>query len=122
MYRPPTDINGNVLFMHDARWKVPSDYYDTWRTWYGWVHRNIAWTCFRRGDLLVIGPAKRGVQRLSGTPVLFRAIESYKKNLCIIYTQWGIEEVIPAYRLVPIELCEPITMLRNVWLARYPLV
>ena len=122
MYRPPVDSAGNVLFVHDARWIVPPDYYDTWRSWYGWVHRNTTWTCFRRDDLLVIGPGRRGVQRLSGTLCLYLGLESRKKNRCLVHTQWGIEEPVPAYRLVPVQLCEPVMKLELVWTARYPLL
>lgn len=122
MYRAPLDAKGHVTFIHDARWLVPPDYYDTWRTWYGWVHRNITWTCFNRDDLLVIGPAKRGLQRLSGTPCLFGGLESRKKSRCYILTQWGVEEVVPTYRLVPIELCELVTDSRLLWVPKYQLV
>jgi len=122
MYRPPLDANGNVLFVHDARWMVPPDYYDEWRSWYGWVHRNTTWTCLTRGELLVIGPAKKGEQRLSGTLCLYDAIESRKKSRCAVYSQWGIEEIVSVYRLVPVELCRPITDIRHVWLAKHRLL
>lgn len=122
MYCPPLDANGNVLFAHDVRWQVPPDYYDAWRSWYGWVHRNTTWTCFKRDDLLVIGPGRRGIQRLSGTLCLYLRLESRMKNRCAVHTQWGIEEMVPAYRLVPVEVCEPITKLDLVWIARYPLL
>jgi hypothetical protein len=107
---------------HDLRWMVPPDYYDTWRTWYGWVHRNTTWTCWEQGELLVIGPARWGSQRLSGTVCLFLLMASRRNNQCLVYTQWGKEEVVSAYRLTPIELCEPITNTNNTWVAKYQLV
>jgi len=119
MYRRPLDSAGNVLFMHDARWTVPPDYYDVWRSWYGWIHRNTTWTCFERGELLVIGPARQGIQRLSGTLCLYDTLESRKRNRCAVFSQWGNEEVISTYRLVPVAICEPITMITDVWFAKY---
>lgn len=105
----PTLPNGEVLLSLDIKWAVPEDYLDLYRTWYGRVHRDLTWTCFEEEQLLVIGPARRGVQTLTGTPCLFRAgAITGNGYYSWVLSRWGREECIPTHRLVPIELCTPI--------------
>jgi hypothetical protein len=103
MYIPPVDLSGKVRFALDARWLVPRDYFDKYRTWYGWVHRSASWTCYEEGDLLVVGPSTKGEQKLTGTACFF--LRSDYHGVCYVFSRWGIEEVVSSYRLVPIELC-----------------
>lgn len=119
----PTLPNGDVLHSLDVKWAVPSDYFDQYRTWYGRVHRDVSWTCFENGQTLVIGPACRGSQHLTGTPCLFReACINRHGYYSWVMTRWGRDECVLTYRLAPIEVCTPIRNLDLQLLATLPQV
>jgi hypothetical protein len=110
----PTLPNGDVLHSLDVKWAVPTDYFALYRTWHGRVHRDFAWTCFEEEQSLVIGPARRGSQHLTGTPCLFRAqCSTHNGYYSWVMSRWGRDECIPTHRLVPIELCMPIRNLNQ---------
>ena len=107
----------------DARWWVPAEYYDTFRPWYGRLHRNMTWMAFEYQQLLVIGPSTRGEQELSGTVCLFdKRAAGWGKQQCgyysWVYDRWCRPQCIPTYRLVPIEVCEMIEDPTLHWLAK----
>jgi hypothetical protein len=119
----PTVSNGDVLHSLDVKWAVPSDYFDQYRTWYGRIHRDVSWTCFENEQTLVIGPACRGSQHLTGTPCLFREACSNRNGYYSwVMSRWGRDECVMTYRLVPIEVCTPIRKLEHQVLATSNLV
>jgi hypothetical protein len=96
-------------------WTVPPEYYDEWRPWYGRVYQRATWTCYRRGQLLVIGPPmktvkRRSVDRNTGTPCLFiKPVQQRRYQFgeyCAVFCNRGFEILIACERLVPIEVCD----------------
>lgn len=115
--------NGRVKYLLDALWWVPAEYYDLYRGWYGRLHRNMSWMAFERGQLLVIGPAQRGSQEMSGTPCLFdKPADGWAMNkpgyYSWVYDRWCRPQCVLTYRLTPIEVCDPIYKLKWFWLAK----
>jgi hypothetical protein len=116
-------IDGRARHLADALWSVPDDYYDDYRSWYGHVHRNVSWTCFEYGDLLVVGPAVRGSQLLSGTPCLFKhPANGWARQAPGYYSwimnRWGRDECVATYRLAPIHVCSKIDRIDSLWYAK----
>ena len=119
-------VNGITAFWIDALWTVPSSTYDEWRHWYGRVHKLCTWTCFERGQLLVIAPSAGGKQEYSGQPCLYvkgpnEHFAGRSDTNCRVFTRYDGYQEIPTARLVPIELCEPILNPEDRWEARIQL-
>jgi hypothetical protein len=101
---------------HEQLWVVPDSYYDDYRPWYGRVHKDVSYTCFEYGQLLVIGPTKSKTNTwdLTGKVCLYIGPCSGWRKVqfgteCIVFTSYGRETRVRTSRLVPIEVCEPAT-------------
>jgi len=105
-----------VLHPHEQLWVVPDNYYDDYRPWYGRIHKNVSYTCFEYGQLLVIGPtaSTTSTWQLTGKACLFiEPCSGWKKEqfgtYCRVFTPYNRETRVSTYRLAPIEVCEVAT-------------
>lgn len=103
-------------------WTVPQSYWDEWRDWYGWTHRDAMAQCFEYGDLLVIGPSfhpSMNASRYLGRPCLYvegrpATTKALWGEHSLVYSCWGKVISLHTKHLVPIQLCEPAT--EETWL------